>query len=758
MVSQNSGHASLIGSGFGGYEVQALIGRGAMGTVYLARDVALGRPVALKVLLGSLARNPAMVRGFYREAQAAAPLRHPNIVRVYTAGIESGTPYIAMEYVPGEPLDRFLRRKGQVSWQAALYVGAQVAEALHCAHEAGIIHRDVKPANILLDRQGRVRLTDFGIARVCTVESSGADPKIIGTPQYMSPEQCAGEDVTHCTDLYSLGVTLFQMIAGKMPFKADSAQELMRRIASDDAPRLNRLVADVPDDVARLVAHLLQKDPAQRPATARDVIQMISRLQSEDGGRSAIPQALAAYVREQAQDSPLRVLTPPPSKDKTRITQPELKTNPGKPRASRWLLGASIATFLVVLGVVASYAVSLGESRNAAPAPVLSTATFTKQSDGTVVASLAANAFHARRIGWSGRENALLVEASAESSSALRGAAGVIAVNPERAEMLSVVSPAGASLGEGIASAEAAPMAMTSGMRNANAVSAVLLGQRNSISAKSISGLIYVQRWNESAPALNPATTFDTHAQPNVFEATDRCVHAVLRPDGGTICLLLEKEDGTSYLSERKVYASSDDKALTANGGRIVAGSLQYAPAGDRLIYVRELDHGKQELWSTPANGGASALLAIGYFTGEAAISPQGDRIAAAWGGAPGDAPELHIISASDGKTMMRLGDATVGHDAWLSSGDALVIAKQTEQGVRQLCLKDARSQRDGDMLTSLESGVSTVTAVSIDGAWAAGIAEGGDGVRVVFVNLAQRDTARVAANSTMTTTRQGNA
>ena len=104
MVSQNSGHASLIGSGFGGYEVQALIGRGAMGTVYLARDVALGRPVALKVLLGSLARNPAMVRGFYREAQAAAPLRHPNIVRVYTAGIESGTPYIAMEYVPGESI------------------------------------------------------------------------------------------------------------------------------------------------------------------------------------------------------------------------------------------------------------------------------------------------------------------------------------------------------------------------------------------------------------------------------------------------------------------------------------------------------------------------------------------------------------------------------------------------------------------------------------------------------------------------------
>lgn len=758
MVLQNSGHASLIGSGFGGYEVQALIGRGAMGTVYLARDVALGRPVALKVLLGSLARNPAMVRGFYREAQAAAPLRHPNIVRVYTAGIESGTPYIAMEYVPGEPLDRFLRRKGQVSWQAALYVGAQVAEALHCAHEAGIIHRDVKPANILIDRQGRVRLTDFGIARVCTVESSGAEPKVIGTPQYMSPEQCAGDEVAHSTDLYSLGVTLYQMISGRMPFKADSAQELMRRIASDEAPRLNRIMADVPDDVARLVAHLLQKDPAQRPATARDVIQMIARLQSEDGGRSAIPQALAAYVREQAQDSPLRVLTPPPSKDRAKTAAPEAKTVIRRPRPTRWLLGASLATFLVVLGVAVKYVVTLGESRSAAPAPVLASATFAKQSNGVVLASLNANTFRATRIGWSGQEQALLVEASAGPSSILRGAAGVLAVEPERGRVLSVVSPAGALLGEGLASAEAVPMALTSGIRNASAAPVVLLGQRNASTEKSTSGLVYVQRWNESAPALNPATAFETAAPPDVFNATDRCVHAVLRPDGGAICLLTEKEDGESVLSERKVYASSTDKELTTNGGRIRAESLQYAPAGDRLVYIREVDHGKQELWSTPTNGGASALLAIGYFAGEAAISPQGDRIAAAWSGTPGDAPELHIISATDGKTLMRLGDATVGHDAWLPSGDAIVIATQTEQGVRQLCLKDARAQREGELLTSLESGVSHVTAVSLDGAWAAGIAEGDDGVCVVFVDLTQRDTARVAINTPTTTTGQGNA
>src|SRR5690606_16441711 len=172
------------------------------------------------------------------------------------------------------------------------------------------------------------------------------------------------------------------------------------------------------------------------------------------------------------------------------------------------------------------------------------------------IASLNANTFRATRIGWSGSEITLLVEATAEPSSILRGAAGVLAVDPEHAEVLSVVPPAGALLGEGLASAEAAPMALTSGTRNASSVPAVLLGQRNVSNEKSTSGLVYLQRWNDSAPALNPATAFDTAARPNVFDASDRGVHAVLRPDGGAICLLTETESGTSVLSERKVYAS----------------------------------------------------------------------------------------------------------------------------------------------------------------------------------------------------------
>ena len=303
MVAQSGGQASLIGKTLGNYAVKALIGRGALGTVYLAKDVALGRPVALKVLLGSLAHNQEHVRRFLREAQAAAPLLHPNIVAIYEAGIREGTPYIAMEYVEGEPLDRMLRRRGTpLKWEAALHIAGQVAEALECAHGQGIVHRDVKPANILLDHQGRVRLSDFGIASLnleSEQEEASEDRRraevlpFLGTPEYMSPEQCTGRDnLTPASDLYSLGVSLYQMLSGQMPFEARSTIALLNAIINETPKRLSKVVSGVPDDVVRLVAHLMEKEPGKRPGSARAVAEAIRRLQQEDGGTSALPAAL----------------------------------------------------------------------------------------------------------------------------------------------------------------------------------------------------------------------------------------------------------------------------------------------------------------------------------------------------------------------------------------------------------------------------------------------------------------------------------
>ncbi len=256
MASTAGSQGTLIGATLGGYQVESLIGRGAMGTVYLARDLKLNRQVALKVLLGSLARTPSVVKQFHLEAQAAAPLKHPGIVRIYSAGVERGTPFIAMEFVDGEPLDRFLRRTGPLKWQHAFHIGAQVALALDCAHRNDIVHRDVKPSNIMLDKSGRIRLADFGIANIQSEGAGKSGPAVMGTPQYMSPEQCTGQSVGPPSDLFALGVILYQMMCGEMPFTGESSMALVKAICTEHPRRLSDRMPDVPDDVARFVSFM----------------------------------------------------------------------------------------------------------------------------------------------------------------------------------------------------------------------------------------------------------------------------------------------------------------------------------------------------------------------------------------------------------------------------------------------------------------------------------------------------------------------
>jgi hypothetical protein len=360
------------------------------------------------------------------------------------------------------------------------------------------------------------------------------------------------------------------------------------------------------------------------------------------------------------------------------------------------------------------------------------------------------NAFRADRIGWTNGDNALLVEVTGDPSTLARGAAGMLALRPEARECLSVVAPVGATLAEGAASVDAAPLALASGLRAGKGVASILLAQRTGPSGVSAPGLVYVQRWNEGAPALNPAVSFMSAINHDVLEAGGRCAQAVLRPDGGAVCMLVEREDGSNCLVEQRVYGSAPAGALTGNGPRILPESIQYTPAGDRVVYLRQDGRGKQELWSTPTNGGASVLLAIGYFEGEAAIGPEGDRIAAAWGVSPMDAPELRVISMTDGRTLQRLGPATVGHDAWLPSGGALVAAARGENGARQLWFKGTESSVNDRALTAIERGVRGATAVSADGKWAAGIAVDGPGVRIVFVELSHPHNMRTALRGAM--------
>src|SRR4051795_1968019 len=214
---------TLAGRVFSGrYEIQREIARGGMAEVYLARDQSLNRPVALKALFPEFAREPSFVERFRREAQAAANLNHPNIVSIYDWGQESGTYFIVMEYVEGRSLRELIQSEGAIEPGQAADIAAEIASALAFAHRSGVVHRDVKPGNVLLTDSGTVKVTDFGIARAGTSDGLTQTGSVMGTATYFSPEQAQGLPVDGRSDVYALGVVLYEMVTGVAPFTGDN--------------------------------------------------------------------------------------------------------------------------------------------------------------------------------------------------------------------------------------------------------------------------------------------------------------------------------------------------------------------------------------------------------------------------------------------------------------------------------------------------------------------------------------------------------
>ncbi len=269
----------FTGRRIGHYAVERCLGKGGMGAVYLARDLTLERPAAIKLLLNSITHQPGIVERFQREAKAAAGLAHPNIVQVYGVGFEEDPPYIAMEFVDGTPLDAFLRQRGPVPWQQALNIVGQISAALDCAHQKGIVHRDIKPANILIDKQGRARVTDFGIAKVAQAETQlTATGTFVGTPQYMSPEHCGRGAVGPQSDLFSLGVTAYELLSGRLPFGGDTPASLVFQITHDTPEPLASHVPGIPASVNLLIERLLAKDLSTRYQSAQELLADIRRV------------------------------------------------------------------------------------------------------------------------------------------------------------------------------------------------------------------------------------------------------------------------------------------------------------------------------------------------------------------------------------------------------------------------------------------------------------------------------------------------
>lgn len=249
------------------FHIERLLGRGGMGSVYLAREPALDRLVAIKVLPPDRAQSSDLRERFRREARTAAQLSHPNIVPLLTFGEDEGLMYFVMGYVEGEALSSRLQREGRLQSEDAVRILSELAEALSYAHGRGVVHRDVKPENILLEvPKGVVRLTDFGVAKGVSGSSSlTTEGAVIGTPHYMSPEQAAGRsDVDTRSDIYSMGALAFALFTGRPPFEGRSASEILRQHLSRDAPRLRDHVSQLPAALDEAVRRCLAKEPSAR--------------------------------------------------------------------------------------------------------------------------------------------------------------------------------------------------------------------------------------------------------------------------------------------------------------------------------------------------------------------------------------------------------------------------------------------------------------------------------------------------------------
>jgi predicted Ser/Thr protein kinase len=292
--------ASAVLPNIRGYRILHPVGEGGMGQVYLAEDETLERRVAIKVIAQGLAGEGAARARFLREARAMAGVEHANVVRIYAFGEAEGHLYIVMEYVEGETLASRLTRVTRLTVADAMRVAAEVAQALSAAWRRGIVHRDVKPANILIDAEDRVKVADFGLARAARAAGASdsdatTDGLVVGTPHYMSPEQALGEETDFRSDIYSLGIVLFEMLGGQKPFMGRSPVEVIGKQLREPLPPLAQRCPDVPASVTAVVESMTAKLREERPASYPDLLRRLAAPQPS-GSPSPLPTSSMATL------------------------------------------------------------------------------------------------------------------------------------------------------------------------------------------------------------------------------------------------------------------------------------------------------------------------------------------------------------------------------------------------------------------------------------------------------------------------------
>ncbi len=294
----------------GRYELEALVGSGGMSDVYCAHDAQLDRRVAIKILHERFATDSEYVERFRHEARSVAQLGHPNIVTVIDRGEDEGRQFIVFEFVEGENLKELIAREGALPLRQAVDIAIVVADGLAFAHDRGIVHRDIKPQNVLLSSGGAVKVTDFGIARSLEVERGVTQTgTVVGTGEYLSPEQANGGAVSPATDVYSLGVVLWEMLTGRVPFEGDNFVAVALRHVNEPAPDIRDFRSDVPPRLTAAIDRALQKDPARRFPTMRafaeELRACIAPVTASEGATQVIPTAVRHGVKRKKRKLPL---------------------------------------------------------------------------------------------------------------------------------------------------------------------------------------------------------------------------------------------------------------------------------------------------------------------------------------------------------------------------------------------------------------------------------------------------------------------
>jgi serine/threonine-protein kinase len=359
----------LIGEKLGSFRIESVLGAGAMGVVYRGTNESTGRAAAVKVVSGDLSQQSKIYERFQREAEILQQFRHPNIVRFLAVGRFRGTSYIAMEYVQGVTLEKILQDRERLPWREVVELGIQICDALHYAHERGVVHRDLKPSNLMVTADGKVKLTDFGIAKDLDKTALTATGRTLGTAAYMAPEQIRGTPaVSHKTDLYGMGIVLYQMLVGKPAFEGSSPVVLMHCHLNEPPPRPSSKITEIPKVLDELILSLMAKSPADRPWDAAVVGLTLSDLRDKAARGDAIAMVWPAAQPTRAKPSAAgsgpptdRPRKKPRKSGSLSALSPSAITNQGRtadgsgsPRLSRTALetGGLVLALVVVAGFI----------------------------------------------------------------------------------------------------------------------------------------------------------------------------------------------------------------------------------------------------------------------------------------------------------------------------------------------------------------------------------------------------------------------